>query len=108
MIVLGRRVDNALTFSLVALTMILLFFSLTLALSVRGGTVAVDGVAQTGAVTTNQVAGIAYIAATNVVNAKLVGNVYGSTGITNVWTGNQAAYDAIQVKDSKTLYFIEE
>lgn len=51
---------------------------------------------------------IAYQAATNVVLAFDVGVVRGSTGITNIWTGGQAAYDAIPVKDSKTLYFIEE
>ena len=45
---------------------------------------------------------------TNIVTLMQYRSVFGSTGITNVWTGTQAAYDAISVKDAKTLYFIEE
>lgn len=49
-----------------------------------------------------------YVGVTNLLNARLLGAVFGATGITNLWAGSQAAYDAIAVKDTKTLYFIEE
>ena len=34
----------------------------------------------------------------------LVGN---ASGVTAIWTGNQATYDAISVKSATTLYFIQ-
>lgn len=71
-------------------------------------TVYVNGVQQGSPPSMGTATNIAAAVATNVVDAKLVGNVFSSSGITNAWTGTQAAYDAIAVKDAKTLYFIKE
>lgn len=48
------------------------------------------------------------VGTTNMLNARLITAVFGSTGITNIWSGSAEAYGAIQAPDSKTLYLIQE
>ena len=71
-------------------------------------TVYVNGVQQGSPPSMGTATNIAAVVATNVVDAKLVGNVFGSTGITNIWTGEKATYDGMESKDPKTLYFTQE
>lgn len=82
--------------------MALMALSMVVALTLRGDELYVNGVKQAAA------SGVSATQVTNAIDYRLTGNVFGSTGITNVWAGSQAQYDAISVKDAKTVYFIEE
>lgn len=130
MITLRQRLDAA-TYAVFIFTAVLL--CITGALALRADSVFVDGVKvsdaapglSAGAVTNivdAKLAGTAVtvtnivdakladaaLSVTNLVDARLLTAVYGSTGITNIWTGTAKQYQAIGTKDSKTLYFTAE
>ena len=101
MIVLGQRLDSAATYAVFVFTLVLLCITGTLAL--KADAVYVDGVK-----VPDSPPGPSAVAVTNIVNYRLLSAIFGSTGITNVWTGAKAAYDALPEKDNKTLYFTQE
>ena len=78
------------------------------ALTLADVTNTVNAIAVTPAQVTNIFSVVGPPQVTNIVTLMQYRSVFGSTGITNIWSGNQAAYDAISVKDANTLYFIEE